>query len=508
MSAKLRPYEKPVIHKLTTGLMNKFGQATPAFRRVKSEIDGVPVSELVAQYGSPLYVFSEKALRGKFREMKHAFESRYPNVAFGWSYKTNYLQAICAILHDEGAYAELVSAMEYEKSRSLGVPGNKTIFNGPHKPKAVLEEAVLAGVSINIDHLDEIDDLEEIAVKLGRRVSVGIRLSLDAGIYPNWSRFGFNLECGQAMDAVARIARGGKLKLTGLHCHIGTFILDPTAYGRQVEKMVAFGYEVETRYGFLFDTIDVGGGFPSKSRLKGTYHAAEVMLPPIADYAEEICNALWRVLRAGHQPKLILESGRAVVDESGTLITSVLASKRLPDGTKSYVVDAGVNLLFTAFWYKFDIATARPVPGVCEHSIVYGPLCMNIDALDEGMQLPPLSRGDQLVVSCVGAYNNTQWMQFIEYRPNVVLVGLDGTVEIIREGEDLSDLHRRERLPQRLVNAGAKLALPQTAAKQGAASAAAEIADSGRATEELIKRLAQPSTAVQSVAKEYDLVGK
>jgi diaminopimelate decarboxylase len=453
-SSPKRVYEKPVIHKLATGLMNKFGTAASHFRKVKREIDGVPISALTEAHGSPLYVFSERTLRGKFREIKQAFSSRYPNVTMGWSYKTNYLQAICAVLHDEGAHAELVSAMEYEKALSMGIPGHKTIFNGPHKPKDVLEKAVREGVAINIDHLDEIEDLEEIAVKLGQRIPVGLRLNMDVGIYPAWSRFGFNLESGQAMEAVERIAKGGKLKVTGLHSHIGTFILEPAAYGRQVEKMVAFGYEVEAKFGFLFDTIDVGGGLPSKSKLKGSYHAAQVTIPPVSQYAEEICNALWRCLKPGHQPRLIVESGRAVVDEAGTLITTVQATKRLADGTRAYVVDGGVNLLFTAFWYKFDIMLGQPVAGVSEHSVVYGPLCMNIDAIDEGMQLPPLSRGDKLVVPCIGAYNNTQWMQFIEYRPNVVMIAMDGTVEVIREAEDLSDLHRREKLPARLVGAG------------------------------------------------------
>jgi diaminopimelate decarboxylase len=75
---------------------------------------------------------------------------------------------------------------------------------------------------------------------------------------------------------------------------------------------------------------------------------------------------------------------------------------------------------------------------------------MNIDVIEEAVQLPPLNRGQRLILSPVGAYNNTQWLQFIEYRPNVVLVGEDGQVELIREAEDLSDLERRERLPERL----------------------------------------------------------
>jgi len=227
--------------------------------------------------------------------------------------------------------------------------------------------------------------------------------------------------------------------------------MEPAAYARQVEKMVAFGYEVEDKCGWQMDYIDIGGGFPSRSRLKGTYHAAGVMLPSIEEYADAVCDALWATLKPGHTPKLIIESGRAVIDEAGSLITSVCGTKRLPDGTRAYVIDAGVNLLFTSFWYRFDIALDRPISGSCEPSVIYGPLCMNIDVVDDKISLPPLSRGDRLVISTVGAYNNTQWLQFIEYRPNVVLVTETGEVELIRAAEDLSDLERREHLPPRLA---------------------------------------------------------
>ncbi|PZV12804.1 MAG: diaminopimelate decarboxylase [Leptolyngbya sp.] len=447
----MQTYEKPVIHPLHSGLMNKFAGATPAQRQVKSAIAGVAVEELVEQYGSPLFVYSERTLRRQFRTIRNAFATRYPDVTFGWSYKTNYLKAICAIFHQEGAMAELVSKMEYDKAKALGLPGNQIILNGPHKPFATLEAAVRDGVTINIDHLDEIEDLEAIATQLDRPVTVGLRLNLDAGIQPCWSRFGFNLESGQAMAAIQRIAQGGKLRINGLHSHIGTYILDPNAYARQVEKMVQFGYEIEATQGWRMDYIDIGGGFPSRSRLKGAYHAADVLLPTIDEYADAICDAMWKALKPGHTPKLIIESGRAMVDEAGTLITSVCGTKRLPNGTRAYVMDAGVNLLFTSFWYRFDLALAQPVPGVAEPSVIYGPLCMNIDVIDEQISLPPLSRGDRLVVSTVGAYNNTQWLQFIEYRPNVLLVTESGDVELIRAAEDITDLERREHLPPRLA---------------------------------------------------------
>ncbi len=151
-------------------------------------------------------------------------------------------------------------------------------------------------------------------------------------------------------------------------------------------------------------------------------------------------------------PRLIIEAGRAMVDEAGYLITTIQAGKRLADGTRAYVADAGVNLLFTSFWYKFNVEMDREISGANELSVVYGPMCMNIDAIDDGVQLPPLERGHRLIFSPCGAYNNTQWLQFIEYRPNVVLVAEDGHVDLIRQREDITDIERREMLPERLCN--------------------------------------------------------
>ncbi|WP_456457208.1 alanine racemase [Thermovibrio sp.] len=446
-----RPYEKPVINKLKVSFMNKFGMgAFSLSKRVRKEIEGVPIDDLVKEFGSPLFVFSEKKLRQKFREVKNAFTLRYPNVEFSWSYKTNYLDAICAVLHSEGETAEVVSEFEYEKARRLGVPGSKIIYNGPYKPIPSLKTAVEEGARINIDHFEEISDLEEVAKELGVKVKVGIRLNMDTGIKPQWSRFGFNLESGQALDAVKRIAAGGVLELCGLHCHIGTFILDPSAYEKEVKKLVDFAYKVEDEFGFKIEYLDIGGGFPSKNRLRGVYLPPDVAVPSIDEFAEKICGALLSSLRPGDYPKLILESGRAIVDEAGFLITTIHASKRMPDGRRAYVLDAGVNILFTAFWYHFNIEVDREVVGPSEPCILYGPLCMNIDVVDDDVYLPPLPRGTRLILSPVGAYNVTQWMQFIRYRPAVVLIGENGSVDLIREAEDLSDIVRRERLPERL----------------------------------------------------------
>jgi diaminopimelate decarboxylase len=445
-----KTYEKPVILKLETGHINKFGNNPYYFKRVRDNIDGVSVDELTARYGSPVFVFSERRLRRRYREVYDAFATRYPDVLFGWSYKTNYLGAICSVFHQEGAVAEVVSEMEYDKARAMGIPGSRIIFNGPGKSRSILEKAALEKAMIHVDHLDEIRELELVADKLDRKISIGLRVNLDTGIFPQWSRFGFNFDSGQALDVVKRIHNGGKLVLNGLHCHIGTYILEPNAYAKAVEKMLTLVRQIRQCCNFTIDYLDLGGGFPSHSRLKGSYMPPDVAIPGIDEYAEQITSALYKHLEPGHYPRLILETGRALVDEAGFLITSILAAKRLPDGRKAYVADAGLNLLFTSFWYKLNIEIDREIQGMKEPSVVYGPLCMNIDVIDEGSLLPPLRKDTRLIVSPVGAYNVTQWMQFIEYRPNVVLIGEDGGVDVIREKEDLSDILRREKVPDRL----------------------------------------------------------
>ncbi len=443
-------YVKPLITKLQGGMINKFG-ATPYYaRKVRTNIDGVSIESLTKNFGSPLFVFSETHIRHTIRQAKEAFSTRYPNVTFAWSYKTNYLDAINAIFHQEGSIAEVVSEMEYDKARHLGVPGSDIIFNGPHKSIAALKKAAQEGAKIHIDHFDEIDDLEKVAEELDRKIPVAIRLSLDAGIHPQWSRFGFNLESGQAMDAARRITMGGHLQLIGLHCHIGTFVLEPDAYKTQIEKMIHFGYRLEETLDIHIDYFDIGGGLPSRSQLKDTYMPPDISVPAMDTYAEKISEGLNNALRPGDYPKLYIESGRALIDEAGYLITTNIASKRLPDGRKSYILDAGVNLLFTANWYKFNIETDRELAGLGEPSLLNGPLCMNIDIIDEGTMLPPMPRGTRVILSPVGAYNVTQWMQFIEYRPAVVLITEESKPLVIREGEDLSDLLHREHLPDHL----------------------------------------------------------
>jgi diaminopimelate decarboxylase len=147
---------------------------------------------------------------------------------------------------------------------------------------------------------------------------------------------------------------------------------------------------------------------------------------------------------------LLLETGRALVDEAGFLITSVLSVQTSADGGRALIVDAGVNLLYTANWYRMNIDPAQEVSGPMSKTIVYGPLCMNIDVLRDDAPLPAVNAGQQLVIHPVGAYNITQSMQFITYRPRVVMIGADGSVDIIRQRETLESVEALEEVPDRL----------------------------------------------------------
>lgn len=444
-------YEKPTVIRHQSGLANKHGRGPS--RRSMARIDGVKVEDLAAEYGSPLYVFSEHTLRRAYREQHRAFSLRYPKVQLAWSYKTNYLDAICRVFHQEGAWAEVVSEMEYDMARRLGVPGNQILFNGPYKPFEALKTAVAEGAHLHLDHWDELWAVERIARESGRKVHVTMRINMDTGIYPRWDRFGFNLDSGEVLDAARRIHAGGHLVLDGLHSHIGTFVLTTDAYGKAAERLAELALTLRREMGIRIKSIDLGGGFASKSTLHAQYAPGTDTSPSVDEYAEAISSAL---LGAGFAPEdlptLMLETGRAMIDDAGSMITSVVGNKRLANGARSIIIDAGVNVLFTSFWYRHDLIPVHDRGGMLEETVVYGPLCMNIDVVHPSTLLPPLDAGDLLVVRPVGAYNITQSMQFIRLRPAVVMIGEDQQVDLLRDAETVNDVKRNEHLPARLAN--------------------------------------------------------
>lgn len=449
MKAAKKNYERPLITPLNKGLMNKFGKRTDwnAF----SEIDGAKVVDLLQEFGSPLFVYSERKIRENYRNTKRLFETRYPKVQFAWSYKTCYLNAVCDTFHQEGSWAEVVSRFEYEKALLNGVPGNKIIFNGPDKTDSDLLLAISKNSLIHIDHLDELYRLHELAKDLKTKPKVAIRVNMDTGIYPMWDRFGFNYENGQAWDAINKILSINRLDLIGLHTHIGTFMLTPSAYGVAAQKLADLAISMKKKYGLSLSYIDMGGGFPSKNTLKGSYYMGSDSVPDLSEYAEVITSTL---LNAGFDreelPYLYLETGRALVDDTGFLCGTVIANKRLSDGRRATILDFGVNVLFTSFWYDHKISPVEELGYHTEDTTLYGPMCMNIDVVRENISMPPLNVGNHVVTHFVGAYNVTQSMQFISLRPAIVLIDMDGKAHLIRKRETLDGIQKDEQVPEHL----------------------------------------------------------
>ena len=445
-------YERPVIKKLITGFTNKFGSQSK--NEAVTHIESVNVNELIGKYGSPLFVLSERQIRRNYQNATRIFRTRYPKVQFAWSYKTNYLNAVCRVFHQEGSWAEVVSGFEYDKAIANGVPGNKIIFNGPDKKDEELIRAARNNSLIHIDHFDELYTLIKLSDEYQLKPLVAIRVNMDTGIYPKWDRFGFNFENGQAWNAITRILNSENLNLVGLHCHIGTFMLTTSAYAIAANKLCELAWSLKVKHNKTIQYLDLGGGFPSTNTLKGSYLPGTDTVPSIDQFADAITDVILNYgFKQEDLPLLILETGRALIDDAGYLLGTVLANKRLSDGRRATILDFGVNSLFTSFWYEHKVSPAQESGQHTEETILYGPLCMNIDVIRENITLPLLQKGDRLVVHKVGAYNMTQWMQFITLRPNIVMIDKDNNTHVIRNAETREYIESAELIPPHLTNA-------------------------------------------------------
>lgn len=442
-------YERPVINRVQSGLPDKFGARFKI--ESKTEIEGIAVTELLKKFGSPLYVLSEKVIRNKFREINQAFSSRYPKFQMAWSYKTNYLDAVCRIFHHEGSWAEVVSWFEYEKALHNGVDPRKIIFNGPHKTESELKKSISNGSLIHIDHFDELYLILQVLKDLQVKAKVAIRVNMDTGIYPHWERFGFNYENGETWNAINRIMNSDQMELVGIHTHIGTYIMNTSAYALATSKLADLAVRTDRKYNHKVKYLDMGGGFATSNTLKGAYLPGSDTCPSFDDYAEAITGALLSSeIRREDLPLLILETGRALIDDAGYLLGTVVANKRMASGRREMIIDIGINNLFTSFWYEHTIVPGIQATSNSEDTQICGPLCMNIDVIRQAVRFPLLQPGDPVVIERIGAYNMTQWMQFITYRPKIILLGSVGEIDVIRENENLETFLSIEKVPSRL----------------------------------------------------------
>lgn len=448
-----QPYQRPLIQPQPFEGPRKQPTGQSAGSRlvaIEDTLDGVGVHALRAEFGSPLYVVSEATLRRKYRTFVEAFRTRYPDTVVAYSYKTNYVSGICALLHQAGAWAEVVSGFELDLARSLGVPGHQIVYNGPYKPYEHLRTAAKLGALINADSLEELGDLEEIAREFKRPLGIGIRVNMRVND-PPWTKFGFNLESGEAQEVCRKVAASSGLRLIGLHLHAGTYLSRAETYGRAVAALVNLALLLESRHKATIEYLDLGAGYATSNTLHGQLLPGALMVPPPDVYAEAICSPLKAALRRFRpRPRLILEPGRALVDEAVSLLVSVVSVKTMADGRRGVIVDGGINLLPSAYYFCHEIAAVREGDGEDEEADIYGPLCMQIDVLRQAVVLPPLQRGGILVFKHAGAYTISNSMQFIYPRPPIVMV-TDGRTHLLRRAEAGADLLRLDEIPAHLA---------------------------------------------------------
>jgi diaminopimelate decarboxylase len=414
-----------------------------------NEFDKKFIDSLVQEYGSPLFIISGEALRRNIRRFKSSFSIKYPKTEIAYSYKANCLSGLLEIIHNEGAWAEVASGFEYEMARTLGVIGSSIVFNGPYKKKGELKRAFKEGAILNVDHIDELKLLEEIATELRRTLEVGIRINLDVGIHQLPDRFGFNLESGEAIGVVARCVKKKLVRVIGLHIHLTSYIIEPeesenfvpakrikliwpkgsNVYRIAAERVVRFAGEIREQFGINIKYIDMGGGFPSIDSL--TAYVEAIVKPIINGFRHEL-------------PILILEPGRAIVRDAVQLITTVVGVKESPNGEKGVIVDAGISLLPTSFWRWQDIEPSTKVEDNLRDTTVYGPLCLQTDIIAKA-RLPEIKAGDKLVIKNVGAYNISQSSSFIFPRPYVLLIEKD-SARVLRRAETVDDIFKFETL--------------------------------------------------------------
>jgi len=420
--------------------------------------EGLSLVELAERYGTPLYVISRARLERDYREFLGAFTALYPKVEIGCSYKTNPLPGVIQVMHEIGASAEVISHFELWLALRLGMPGERIIMNGPAKTDKALELAVSSGVRlINVDNIDEVETIDRLAGKYGRKQEVGVRVVTSVG----WSaQFGLRISTGHAMEAFKRMKAAGNLVPCALHAHLGTGIKDANVYFTAVSEMLAFAKQLREELGIEMRYLDFGGGFgvptvrPLTQRdtrlLASGYQIKapqEGQAPTTAEYAQGILErfAGYYDIHSPDSPQIIFEPGRAMTSRAQCLVLSVLALKPGDRFSEFAILDGGKNLTIPlGYEYHEAFPVNRMKEPASQRYSLFGPLCHPGDILFNHRDFPKLRKGDLVAIMDAGAYFVPNQMNFSNPRPSAVLVS-GNQATLIRERETFEDIVRLDK---------------------------------------------------------------
>ncbi|MGR5092142.1 diaminopimelate decarboxylase family protein [Vibrio maritimus] len=456
-------------------------------------IGGCKASDLIEQYGSPLFVLSEDTLRGNLRRVKAAFGSNWPkpvNVMFAIKSNTNF--AVRAICHEEGVGGDCFGPGEVEATYIAGADPKTIALNGTVKPELAIRKAIEYGYAIHLDSYEEIEIVERIAreVKPKEKVRIAVRLKVipedffndfepDAYPFPNfigamkWIKFGLLKE--EAKKIINRVKEIDVFEFYGFHTHLGRFSKQPEGWDALYREYARNVIEISRECGVQPFQIDLGGGWPREREPE--CRSAEHMMNPntIEDYAKVVCAGMLEEFnKEGFEiPQLWLEPGRYIAGNIGTLLTSVYVVKDDQEMDYTYtMVDASTYLatLVESQESKNPVLPANKMtqPLVEKTTEIAGPICIP-SIWESGARMPALEPKDVLAIMDVGHYAESQASQFNSLpRPATVLVK-DGEAELIKRAETVEDVFATQILPERLKQKKKKPAAKKPASKRAVA---------------------------------------
>ncbi len=425
------------------------------------EIGGCDTTWLADEFGTPLYVLDEAAIRANCRSYRTAFESCYPQNRICYAGKALLTRAICKIVQEEGFNLDVAALGELYTALSAGFPARSINLHGNNKSSEELELAVSKRVGhIVLDNFLEIEMLRSIARKGYRRVNVLVRVT--PGIDPHThklirtgqadTKFGFNIRDGAALTAVRQVIAAPELHFKGIHCHVGSQLLETDAQVQAVHIMVKFMHTIRQHTGVTAGELNIGGGL-------GVRYIESHRPPSFQEYAEAITGELISALNRYKLPYPILvqEPGRSIIGETGTTLYTIGAIKTVPikskPGHRTYVaVDGGMSdnprpQLYDAV-YQAILADYADRPA--ERIVTIAGKHCETDILIWDTLIAEPHTGDILAVQTTGAYNFSMASNYNKFqRPAVVLVN-EGQADLIVARESLRDLIRNDRIPDRL----------------------------------------------------------
>ncbi len=417
------------------------------------------VREASQRFGTPLYLYDFDVIERQVRRLRGALGPRFE---IAYAVKANPSLAVLSFIRREGLSSDVASRGELAAARRAGFPPSKILSTGPAKSDADLEALVRARVSmIHAEGEWELERLEEIATKLKRRVSVGLRLNPPWGIEeertiiggPGAGKFGFDLKSAGKVLRMRRDQRAfPHLDLCGFQVFNASNVLDARLFVENTDRVLSLAVSLARKHSISLRSVDFGGGF-------GVPYAEDER-PLDLEILEVGLGAVAREARAKGLPdsvRLVFEPGRFLVAEAGAYVTRVLGTKRCR-GVDHLLVDGGIH----HFLRPALFGTPHPVRLVPRQDgrrrrtsspsekplVVSGPLCTSVDVLHPSVRLPLPERGDLLAFGNAGAYGYSESMPLFLSHEWPAEVGLQrGRLSSLRRPPRVAELQARQKAP-------------------------------------------------------------